>query len=125
MSKLPGPPGTCTVTGTRVEALGLAAVAQISNVRRDVRTAAESAGREVALTVANQIAVAAGMADRSAVQQWSVRGRELKGQQEKRLWWWRCMEVPGGQQEGALGIVAGEVPQSGGLLPPWQRTGQR
>ena len=47
---LPGPPGIYSVImiGTRVEALGLAlaAVAQISNVRREVQMAAdhESAG---------------------------------------------------------------------------------
>ena len=62
---LPGPPGIYSVIGTRVEALGLAAVAQISNVRREVQMGAdnESAGREVVMTAANQTAVATGMAE--------------------------------------------------------------
>ena len=91
-----------------MEALGLAAVAQISNVRREVQTAAESTGREVARqSVANQTAVAAGMAECRPVVTSAGQGSEGAAGEGAVV---VAVEVPGGQQEGGLVTAVGEVP---------------
>ena len=116
---LPGPPHTYTMYGTRVEALGSAAVAQLTHARREAQVAADQESTEdrAAMVVAameSESRAAEAECRPAGVASAQQGGRGTAAEEPVVA----PVEVTDGQQEEDLEPAVGGVQHSGGLLPP-------